>query len=211
MLTCAVVFGIEVLFVTFVHVKFAALYALLIGVPLVNAIVTINVGADATGTLPTAAARLERFVERTWAIIVIDVAITLVGQIGFDTASAPDAGDILLGVLVLFLAAMLVYAEPFAALEKDVQTLTVVPFAFLRSMMLCWVNMPRILSLFMIQIAVTIVQLELAQFSARAGTQTVMLVTLAYVTVASAPLAALFTVAYLDTAAQERRSQEDRR
>jgi len=150
-------------------------------------------------------------VERTWAIIVIDVAITLVGQIGFDTANASDPGNVLLGVLVLFLAAMLVYAGPFAALEKDVQTLTVVPFAFLRSMMLCWVNMARILSLFMIQIMVTIVQLELAQFSARGGTQTVMLVTLAYVTVASAPLAALFTVAYLDTAAQERRSQEDRR
>jgi hypothetical protein len=203
-LTCAVVFGIEILFMRLVHVKFAPLYAALIGVPLVNAIVTVNVGADATGALPSASARLERLLERTWAIIILDVTISIVAQVGFGSMLASDAGDILLGILVTFLAAMLVYAEPYAALESEVRTLTVVPFAIMRSMMLCWVNMPRIFKLFIVQIVVTIGQVELMRLpgtEAQADT-----IALAYITFTSAPLAALFAVAYLDTLAQERRT-----
>jgi hypothetical protein len=103
---------------------------------------------------------------------------------------------------------MLVYAEPFAALETSVQTLTLVPFALLRSFMLAWVNIARVFSLFAIQLVISIAEIYLLQSVAPKGGRVFDIVDLAYVTVMSAVLAALFAVAYLDTAAQEQRLRE---
>lgn len=194
------------IFNTFVHVKLSAFYAGLIGVPLVNAVVLVNAGADASGTLCEMRLRVERLVERTWAIIVIDAGISLVSQVGFASMLSTDLGDMFMGVLVMFLAAMLVYAEPFAALEQNVQTLTLVPFAILRSMMLAWVNMSRIFSLFAIEIALTLAAFGVVRLASLAGIRDLDAVSMGFVTLANAPLSALFAVAYLDTLAQERAS-----
>lgn len=199
--------ALQIVFLRFVHVRFSWFYAALIGMPLMNAVVILNAGADAAGTLPTMRARVERFLERAWAIIVIDAGITLVGQVGFDNMASTDAMQMLQGLLVMFLAAMLVYAEPFACLENETQTLTLVPFAILRSMMLAWVNMSRVFSLFAVQIVVTILGLLLVRAFGAAQTQITDLVSLAFDTLTSAVLAALFAVAYLDTLSQERSSQ----
>jgi hypothetical protein len=188
-------------------VKFSWFYAALIGMPLINAVVIMNAGADAAGTLPSMRARVERFLERAWAIIILDAGITLVGQIGFESLQNTDFLGMLQGLLVMFLAAMLVYAEPFACLENETQTLTIVPFAILRSMMLAWVNMSRVFSLFAVQIAVTIVGLLLFRAFGGAESPTTDLVSLGYDTLTSAVLAALFAVAYLDTLSQERSAQ----
>jgi hypothetical protein len=210
-LTCVAVFGLEFLFYTFVHVKFATLYAMLIGSPLVSVVVLVNVGADATGTLPAAAQRFERIIERAWAIIVLDVLISIVAQIGLGSMLAPDAGDKIAGIAVFFLAGTLVYAEPFAALETEVQTITLLPFSLLRSTILSWINLPRIFSLLAIQIAVWLGQIELDRVATPRGAHAVDLIDLAYVALTSAPLAALFAIAYLDTSAQERRLHQTRR
>lgn len=203
LLACAAVFALQAVFVQLVHVKFAALYATLIGAPIVNAIVLINAGADAAGILETAHSRLERLSERAWAIVLIDVGATLVAQLGYEALAAGDYSVMLEGTIVMFLAAMLVYAEPYAALEKDVSLVTLVPTAILRSMMLSWVNLSRVFSLFAVQIVAAIFEMLLIQGVKHAGTQTGDLVNLAYVTFTAAPLAALFAVAYLDTLAQE--------
>ncbi len=199
-------FGLELLFYKFVHVKLSSFYAGLIGVPLINAVVLVNAGADATGTLGETRARLERLIERTWAIIVIDAGISLITQIGFASMLSTDLGDVFMGVLVMFLAAMLVYAEPFVALEEHVQTLTLIPFAILRSMMLAWVNMSRIFSLFAIQIAVTLAVIGVDRLALSIGVRDVEPVSMGFVALANALLSALFVVAYLDTLAQERAS-----
>lgn len=204
---CVVVFALEALFVHLVHVKFAWFYAALIGMPLINAAVIVNAGADAAGDLPTFRARVERLLERGWAVIVLDVGITLVGQIGFQSLQGADALSMLQGILVMFLAAMLVYAEPFACLEKETHTATIVPFAILRSMMLAWVNISRVFSLFAVQIAVTILGLLLYRAVSGPGSHVNDLISLAYDTLTSAFLAALFAVAYLDTLSQERISR----
>ena len=205
---CAVVFVLQAIFLRFVHVRFSWFYAALIGMPLINAVVILNAGADAAGALPSMRARVERFLERAWAIIILDAGITLVGQIGFESLQSTDLLGMLQGLLVMFLAAMLVYAEPFACLENETQTLTIVPFAILRSMMLAWVNMSRVFSLFAVQIAVTILGLLLVRLFGGAQTQLTDMVSLAYDTVTSAVLAALFAVAYLDTLSQERSAQQ---
>jgi hypothetical protein len=186
----------------------ANFFALLIGSPLVTAVVLVNVGADATATMTSIGERIERIVERTWAILVIDVAIALMMRASFESMMTSDAGSIALGTFATFLAAMLVYAEPFAALETSVQTLTLVPFALLRSLMLAWVNIARVFSLFAIQLVISIAEIYLLQSVAPKGGRVFDIVDLAYVTVMSAVLAALFAVAYLDTAAQEQRLRE---
>ncbi len=204
--SCAAVFGLEALFCRFVHVRFASFYAELIGSPLISAVVLVNVGCDAAQTLQRRGERLERILERAWAIIVIDVCISLVMKMGLESMSSADAGDIFLGIAVMFLAAMLAYAEPYAALEEGAATLTVVPLAILRSMMLAWVNISRIFSLFAIQIALSIAEIALLKAVAGWGEQTLATLDLAYVALATAPLSALFAIAYLDTLAQERRT-----
>jgi hypothetical protein len=204
-LTCAAVFALQAIFYVSVRdKKLADLCAGLVGTPLVIVVVTVFTGSDATNTLTTAE-RWERILERAWALIVLDVGLSFVQISGLQTMllGASDAGDTILGFLTLLLSAMLVYAEPFAALQKDVQTITLLPFALLRSMMLGWVNISRIFSLFAVQIAAMMAALLLDQAVAKAGADAAALISLAFGTVLSAPLAALFTVAYLDTLSQE--------
>jgi len=206
LLACAAVFALQAVFYTLVSDKrLGDLCAALVGTPLVIVVVTVFAAGDATGTM-TVAQRWERIVERAWAIVVLDVGLSFVQISGLQTMllGQSSAGDIVMGFLTLLLSAMLVYAEPFAALEKDAQTLTLVPFAILRSMMLGWVNISRIFSLFAVQIAAMIAELLIDQATAKAGHDTAALVGLAFGTALSVPLAALFTVAYLDTLTQER-------
>lgn len=208
LLVLLVVFALQALFYAFVHVKFADMYAALIGPPLVTVVVTVFCGADANGTLPTAGARWERILERAWAVILLDVGISFAILAGEQSMMLTgDAGDILLGILTVFLSAMLVYAEPFACLSEEVRTLTLVPFALLRSMTLAWVDMSRIFALFALQLVLQIVLEFVQQVLTHNRMQSaVPWVEMALGTLITAPLAALFAVAYLDTVAQERRA-----
>jgi hypothetical protein len=195
---------LEGIFYASVHVKMADFYAELIGTPLIIVVVTVFTGGDATDTL-TLAQRWERIIERAWALIVLDVGLSFVQISGIQTMllGTSNAGDTIMGFLTLLLSAMLVYAEPFAALEKNVQPITLVPFSVLRSMMLGWVNISRIFSLFAVQIAAIIAGIFVHQASLRTGADGAVWIGLAFGAFVSAPLAALFTVAYLDTLAQE--------
>ena len=205
LLVCAVVFALQAAFVTFVHVKLADLYAMLVGPPLAIAVITVFVAGDATGTL-TIAQRWERIAERAWAIIVIDVGLSFVNASGLQTVQAGDAMNVVFGFLTLLLSGMLVYAEPFAALESQTQTLTLVPYAILRSMMLAWVNISRIFALLAVQVALDILVLLAEQGARHAGINVTLWVDLALQTLLAAPLAALYAIAYLDTVSQERRT-----
>lgn len=205
MLTSAVVFGLEALFYVNVHVKFADLYATLIASPLISVVTIVFAGCDALDILPSARERWGRIIERAWAIIVIDVALTFISTAALAgmASNASDFLNVALGVCVLILYGMLLYAEPFACLEEHVRTLTIVPFAVLRSMMLAWVNMSRIFSLLAIQLAIGIVA-QLAYFSKILPDP--KWVDLAIVGITTAPLSILFTVAYLDTLSQEQKT-----
>jgi hypothetical protein len=205
LLVCAIVFAAQAAFVAFAHIKYAELYAELLAPPLLITVVTVFVGADATGTLSVAQC-WERVLERAWAIIVIDVGLSFVNASGLQTVQAGDATNVVFGFLTLLLSGMLLYAEPFAALEKDTQTLTVVPFAILRSMMLAWVNMSRVFALLALQIALDIGVLLAEQGARRAGIDAHIWVDLLLQTLLAVPLAALYAVAYLDTVSQEKRT-----
>jgi hypothetical protein len=198
--------GGQAAFVLAVHVKAAALYPELIVPPLLITIVIVFIAGDATGTL-TVAQRWERILERAWAIIIIDMGITFVGSSGLVTMQAgahgADAQNLLFGFLAMLLSGMLVYAEPFALVEAEIHALTVIPFAILRSMMLAWVNISRIFALLAVAIAADMISLFIEQKASHAGAVWVEMIV---DTLLTAPLAALFTVAYLDTLSIERQT-----
>lgn len=201
----AVVFGLEAVFYAFVHVSRSDLYASLIASPLVAVVATVYAGADACGILPTARERWARIIERAWAIILIDFLITFLWGNGVDAVAggASDFGTLTLGMLLLILDAMLVYAEPFICLEEDVRMRTLLPFALLRSMMLAWTNMSRVFSLFAINLGLTIVSLFAHSTAKAQGMHDPNWIDLALVAFFTAPMAVLITVAYLDTLSQE--------
>lgn len=201
-LASVVVFALEALFYVYVHVKFADLYVTLIASPLITVVTTVFAGCDALEALPDARDRWGRIIERAWAIVVIDVGLTFIwlSALAGVASNTSDIATVALGVFVLILGGMLVYAEPFACLEEHVRTLTIVPFAVLRSMMLAWVNMSRVFSLLAIQLAVGVVE----QFAYTAKLlPDPKWIDLALVAITTAPLSVLFTVAYLDTLSQE--------
>lgn len=189
------------------HVRFAEFFAALIGAPLSGCVAMVFSGSDATGMLPANAERWGRVVERAWAIVVIDVGMTYLQleALQMIAAGGSDAGSILLGMLALFLVAMLVYAEPFACLEAQVRTRSIVPLALLRSMMLAWTNMSRVFSLFAIQLALSIADIVIVRAASAGGIKDPGWIELLFTAIATVPFAVLVTVAYLDTAAQEQR------
>ncbi len=205
--TCFTVCAMQLAFFSFVHVRMADLYASLIGPPLVIAVVGVYVGADATENLPAASERWSRILERAWAIIVLDVALSLLSVAAFVSISvaAPGVANIVLSLLLMIFSAMLIYAEPFLCVQDGISAVALLPLAILRSMMLAWTNMSRIFSLFAVQLAVQIAILYAVQWAGAQGMrQPQAWIGLSLGTLATAPLAALFTVAYLETLAQER-------
>ena len=175
-----------------------------VAAPLVNTIFIVYTGADlcASDTLRTAAARFERIIERAWAIVFIDASITLVQLVAFGGMVQNDAGSRIMGVAVLFLQTMLLYAEPFAALDDETGALALIPLAVLRSMMLAWVNMRRICAMFVLQLAVIALP-DFVQLWMPHAQSALFYVDIAYSTLATAILSAIFTVAYFDTLEQE--------
>ena len=208
LLTSAVVLGLEAIFHAFVHVKFTDLYAQLVGGPLIIVVATVYAGSDARDVLPTASERWGRIVERAWAIILVDVGLSIVSSQGLFSFQSADAGTMLLGMLVTVLGAMLVYAEPYICLQDHLETLTMVPFAIVRSMMLAWVNMSRIFALLLVQLAIVLADLGLHKLAASAGIKDVTWIDMTYYAFINAPFAVLIAVAYLDTLSQEPKVRE---
>jgi hypothetical protein len=204
LLTSAAVFGMEALFYLYVHVPLSDFYAILIASPLISVVTIVFAGCDALGKLPDARERWGRIIERGWAVVVIDVSLTFLWSDAFGSVAGntSDFLTVTLGVLVLIFIGMLVYAEPYACLEEHVRTLTLVPFAVLRSMMLAWVNMSRVFSLLAIQLAVGV----LAALAHAMKVHDPKWIDLVLVAVTTAPLSVLFTVAYLDTLSQEQQA-----
>lgn len=162
---------------------------------------TVNVFADATGALESPGARWSRILERAWAIILLDAGLSLVQDVGIAALAAGRAlSELVLGMLVLWLAAMLVYAEPFICVEGQASGIMAIPFAVLQSMALAWTNLSRVFALFAVILAFDFVDVLVGRAASAAGWgAAAVYVSMAYELLAQIPLAALFTVAYLDT------------
>lgn len=198
--TATVVFALESLFLLYSHIPYAALYAAIIGAPLIIVVVTVNAFADATGTLEEPRERWGRILERAWAIILLDAGISIAQDVGIAAVAAAQAeiGALLVGFMVLWLTAMLVYAEPILCVEAKAGGLAALPLALLQSMTLAWMNLSRIFALFAVTLLFELADILIAQSSTGLGTRAAFL-TIAYEALAEIPLATLYTVAYLET------------
>jgi hypothetical protein len=107
--------------------------AVTIVMPILSLVVYVFVGTDATGQEVPRGARWERIFERSWAVIVIDVVITILLSSAIAGLSTPDATGLLIGVLAYALVMLTIYADVNAALEPKVSALWLVPNAFRRS------------------------------------------------------------------------------
>lgn len=180
-------------------------FAVLVAIPLLDVVVVVNVGCDATGALQSWRERLERIVERAWAIIIIGAASTIVVSVAFAGLRSADPLDAAMSVMVMFMSAMLAYAEPYACLDEEASPYTIVPFAFLRSMMLAWVNLPRVAAFFALTLAVTLADAGLVRVLLQLRAPGPAYWEFAYGALADAAIMTVFTVGYLETLAQERR------
>ncbi|MGZ3547055.1 MAG: hypothetical protein ACXWNZ_01855 [Vulcanimicrobiaceae bacterium] len=199
---CSVVAAAEYAAIALSH--FSALISIVVSLllpPVVAATVTVNVAADALGE-ESAIPRTGRILERLWAVIVIELIQWYVyansTSVVYSASGLAYLGVLFLGVLGFMLLAGIIYADVDACLEQPVKTLTLVPFAFLRSLSLAFADPRRALVLLALQV-VSDLLLRLALLGllsmhiAHAEVWVIILGTLMVV-----PVWAFTTVVYLD-------------
>lgn len=185
------------------HLPFAEVSISLIGSPLVNAVVMVNVAADAGSKPAGAGLRWERILERGWAVIVVDAGASLVLTGGIVAMLSQSPAGIFTGMASLLLTATLVYAEPYICAQENVSALMLIPASLFRSMSLAWVNLSRIFALFALTLIASMGDILLEELARNAGLHHAVWVDFFYDAPASAVLAAIFTIAYLDTLSLE--------
>jgi hypothetical protein len=178
--------------------------------PILTAITNVHVANDLHAASMTARQRWERILERLWAVIVIDfiaVLVMTVGTYAMAFAGVDLIGGLILGAFAFMIAAAIVYADVYASLEPEVSTLTVVPRAFLRSIVLGMLDFRRALALLAIQVLISTALQALALFlDAKHVAHSQIWGGLPLGTFLIVPLSALTTVIYLDLAARERQT-----
>ena len=154
LLTAAMVIGAEALIVFNWHPKppIANNAASLIIEPFFVAIVTAFTYADVRGDLSVATTWL-RVLERSWAVLIIDLFVAIVSIIGLQSVAAGDVFDKLLGAGVIIIAVSLIFADVHATVVDDAEPWwLLVPRSFAASITVAWrgIAFARALIVFML-------------------------------------------------------------
>jgi hypothetical protein len=153
-ITAVAVIAAEALIVYNWHPKppLAEYVASVIIEPFFIAIVTAFTYADVRGDL-SVGATWSRVLERSWAVLIIGLLLDLVTAIGFQSISATDIFDKLLGAGVIIVAVSLVFATVYATVVDDAEPWwLLVPRSLGASMAVAWqgVAFARALIVFML-------------------------------------------------------------
>lgn len=170
-------------------------------VTLVYAFVAADAAADATDEPVSTKLVWERILERAWAVIVIDFIINEVTSAGLIASLSTDSLDLIFGMLVLVLSALLVFADTSATLDNDLTAWSVVPRAFVRSITIAWNRrtFARVLAIFAIEFLVFTVGLGLqGLFAARHLVDAAFWANVPLGAIATPPIAALTVLVYRD-------------
>jgi hypothetical protein len=109
-----------------------------IAVPLVTALVYAFVSADA-GESPVAQSLVwERFLERAWAVIIIDFLLSYVWTAALIYSTSAKPVELLAGLAAFGFSVLAVFADAGAVADDDVTVWTVIPRAFVRSVATAW-------------------------------------------------------------------------
>ena len=143
--------------------------------------------------------------ERWWAVLLIDFVLAILqGNSIAMMVGGTGLADTVLGACALFLTAPLLLADVFASVQAEVSTLTVIPMAILRSLMLFWQNNNalRLLGLLVLQLLAFSAQRYITTNVAHTLIAQLVVDALIQALIA-APFAVLTTVIYFDCLARE--------
>jgi hypothetical protein len=101
---------------------------------LLTTLVYAFVSADATEEPPPQPSVWERFLERAWAVIVIDFVCSEITAIGLVFLESGQTLQVLGGFLAFGLSVLVIFADASATIDDDVTVWNVIPRAFLHSM-----------------------------------------------------------------------------
>lgn len=206
----AVAIALQALVALAWHVRQAVALDGFIATPILTTLVYVVVAADVrlapegTDGAHPAPPLWERFLERSWAVIVIDFVLSYVLAFGLGATASPEIADVFGGIAVVALGAMFVFADASAAADDDLTPLTVLPRAFARSVAAVWqpAIFPRAFALLALQLLIVALQsaayalfLEAHVANAEFWSQIPLL------GIATVPLSTLTMLVYLDATA----------
>jgi hypothetical protein len=128
----AFVIGAQALIVFVWRIPHGLEYSGFVLPPLLTTLVYAFVWADSAEEPQPAASIWERVLERAWAVIVIDLLLTILINTGLIAILAQDPIDIVLGIVILVVAAPLVFADTSATVD-EMPVWWLLPGAFWRS------------------------------------------------------------------------------
>ena len=136
-----------------------------VAVPILVALIYAFIWGDAREEPLSNAAIWERFLERTWAVIIIDYCWSQLASLALAFSLAPDFLYVLIGMIATVLATLLVFADASATTDDDVTTWIVPLQGFVRSAVAAWkaAIFPRALAIYAIEILLFAASQALAQ------------------------------------------------
>ncbi|HEY1655467.1 MAG TPA: hypothetical protein VGF86_10160 [Candidatus Tumulicola sp.] len=179
--------------------------------PILTTLVYAFVAADARAQPVETRAIWERFLERSWAVIAIDFVLSIVSAIGLGSGASGNFIDVLGGVAIVGLSAMLVFADASATVDDDLTVWSVVPRAFARSLTAAWQRsvFPRAFAIFGLQLLVFALQSALYALLQHGHLPNALFWSqIPLLTVAVPPLSALTVLVYLAADSAHARAPE---
>jgi hypothetical protein len=199
----AVAFGVQIATMLVWHSPAAVDVSSSVALPLLTALVYARVWGDSNEEVGPQAV-WERFLERAWAVIVIDFAITWLwtrAQLAGFSSSAPLQ---IAGIFAFAAVLFFIFADASATIDDDMTVFNVIPRAFLRSAMVTLNPAIYLRALVLVAFNLLLIYGQFAIYFAlvRFGVaQTLFWTAVPLPTLATAPLAALTLLVYQDAKA----------
>jgi hypothetical protein len=135
-LTACAITVAQIVVVYLWHARDASLIAITVAPPFFVTIVNAFTFADCSDEQPQAT--WLRVLERSWAVLVIDVLLSFVGGIGFGSIVSPLLIDRILGTGILVIFVSLVFADVHATVGNAEPWWLIVPRSLVGSMAVAW-------------------------------------------------------------------------
>jgi len=125
----ALIVALQALVVFVWRVPYGIVYSSFVFPPLLTTLVYAFVWADTGSEAPPAGSIWERVLERSWAVIVVDLGVTFVQSSGVAGIQSGDPLAIASGVAVLIVSAPLIFVDTSATVD-DMPVWWILPGAF---------------------------------------------------------------------------------
>ncbi|MBV9269796.1 MAG: hypothetical protein JO165_01790 [Candidatus Eremiobacteraeota bacterium] len=99
-----------------------------------------------------------RFLDRAWAVIVLQFVISLLRLFSETTLASAGPGSVFLGTIVLTSVALLIYSPVDACLREEGAPLTLLPNALSQSIALSWRRVSRAFGMFAVILSVEMIE-----------------------------------------------------